>query len=78
VAESKYFLSRKYSFAKQIKTHDDDREQWDQAWSSQRHYFVNTPLKIDVGKTLSGGASSFGMIISTTISEDPPAYSDRV
>jgi hypothetical protein len=69
--------SQEDSLAEKNNTQDDDREQWDQAWSSQRHYCINTPLKIDVGKALSGDTLSLGKTISVTISEDPSAFSDR-
>jgi hypothetical protein len=73
-----YLLSQEDSLAEKNNTQDDDREQWDQAWSSQRHYCINTPLKIDVGKALSDDNLSLGKIISRTISEDPLAFSNRV
>jgi hypothetical protein len=57
---------------------EDDREQWDHAWSIQRHYYIKTPLKTNVAEALSGGNLSFGRVLSATISEDPSAYSDRV
>ena len=64
--------------AEKNNTQDDAREQWDRAWSSQRHYRINTPLEIDAGKALSCDNLSLGKTISATISEDPLAFSDRV
>jgi hypothetical protein len=59
-------------------TQDDDREKWDHAWSSQRHYHINMPIKIDVIEALSDNNLSLGKTISATISEDPSEFSHRV
>lgn len=50
-----------------------DRVEWDRAWSSRPHRRLDTPLRIDVTSGL-----QLGRVVSVTISEDPPEFSDRV
>jgi hypothetical protein len=50
----------------------EDRAEWDCAWSSQSHRRLDTPLKIDLTSDL-----RLGKIVSATISEDPPEFSDQ-
>ncbi|HZS07960.1 MAG TPA: hypothetical protein VFD58_24210 [Blastocatellia bacterium] len=51
----------------------EDRREWNRAWGNQSHRHLNTPLKIDLTNDLSRA----GSVISATISEDPPEFSDR-
>jgi hypothetical protein len=55
-------------------TENDDRTAWDRAWASMPHRRLVEPPKIDVAGSL---ASGFGEVVSVTISEDPPEYSDK-
>ncbi|MEP7339992.1 MAG: DUF3303 family protein [Acidobacteriota bacterium] len=51
----------------------DDRQKWDRVWSSQSHRNLNMPLKVDLPNGL-----PFGSVVSATISEDPPEFSNIV
>jgi hypothetical protein len=51
----------------------DERQEWDQAWSSQSHRLLSSRLRIDLINGL-----PFGTVVSATISADPPEFSNRV
>lgn len=55
-------------------TENDDRTAWNQAWASMPHRRLLAPPKIDVAGIF---GSSFGEVVSVTISENPPEYSDK-
>ena len=50
-----------------------NRAEWDQAWASMPHRRLLTPPKIDVVGSFSG----CGRVVSVTISEDPPVFSNK-
>jgi len=51
----------------------DDRQEWDRAWSKQTRRFLNTPLKRELIN-----APNWGAVVSATISQDPPEFSNLV
>jgi hypothetical protein len=52
-----------------------DRAEWDQAWASMPHRRLLPSPKIDVACFF---GSAFGeVVVSVTISEDPPQHSDK-
>jgi hypothetical protein len=52
---------------------DVDRTDWDNAFSGMPHRGINLASDFDIGLSL-----GFGEIVSTTISEDPKQYADRI
>jgi hypothetical protein len=53
----------------------EDRAEWDLAWASMPHRRLLTPPKIDVAGSL---GSSCCEVVSVTISQDPPEFSNKV
>jgi hypothetical protein len=51
-----------------------DRAEWDRAWSAMPHRRLLNPPTIDVAGDLGSGC---GKVVSVTISEDPPQFSDK-
>jgi len=52
----------------------DDRTAWDEAWASMPHRRLLAPPQVDVSSSF---GRAFGELVSVTISEDPPEYSDK-
>jgi hypothetical protein len=53
----------------------EDREEWDHSWSAMPHRRLSSPPKTGIPDDLLSG---WGDPVSFTISQDPPAFSDRM